>query len=149
MSPDYPLTSTSWTATVSNPVRSSGTVSPLHVSGKLSYLVLVGSSPYGYTPSKGVCITAIVLFSISTALHTAQAIYYSIRRRKAARLAVEAGADNVGGERRGREPSYWWILVTLVPGGLLEIIGWAGRYWSSQNVLNIEVCGVSPYFIAR
>lgn len=102
----------------------------------------LGSSPYGYTPSKGVCITAIVLFSISTALHTAQAVYYSIRRRKAARLAGEAD-DGVGGERRGREPSYWWILVTLVPGGLLEIIGWTGRYWSSQNVLNIEVCAYS------
>jgi len=109
---------------------------------------LLGESPYGYTPSAGVCITAIVLFSVSTAVHTAQAIYYSIQRRRRSRalatstinddsaaVGSAAGVTNV----YARQPSYWWILATLVPGGLLEIVGWAGRYWSSQNVLNIQV----------
>ncbi|GHJ90097.1 hypothetical protein NliqN6_6499 [Naganishia liquefaciens] len=89
-------------------------------------------SPYGYVPSSGVCLTAIVLFAVSTALHTIQAIYYSIKRCRTARLA--SGDSAVA----RAEPNYWFILVTLVPGGLLEVVGWAGRYWSSQNVLNIE-----------
>jgi hypothetical protein len=96
--------------------------------------VLIGESPYGYVPSKGVCLTAIVLFSVSTALHVLQVIYYSIRRRKAVRSAANDQAVVHG------EPNYWFILLTLVPGGFLEIVGWAGRYWSSQNVLNIQVC---------
>lgn len=97
----------------------------------------LGASPYGYVPSEGVCITAIVLFAVSTALHTAQAVYYSVRRRK---LTRGEGSGESGGDaqRAARQPSYWWILATLVPGGLLEVIGWAGRYWSSRNVLNIQ-----------
>lgn len=66
-----------------------------------------------------------------------QAIYYSIKRRRDVRLAINDSAVARG------EPNYWFILVTLVPGGLLEVVGWAGRYWSSQNVLNIEVCWFS------
>lgn len=101
-----------------------------------------GESPYGYTPSAGVCITSIVLFSVSTAIHVIQAIYYSIQRRRRSRALVTMHEDGTGpavSNQYTRQPSYWWILATLVPGGLLEIVGWAGRYWSSQNVLNIQV----------
>lgn len=30
----------------------------------------------------------------------------------------------------------WWLLPTAILAGLGEIIGWAGRLWSSRNVLN-------------
>ncbi|KAJ9115829.1 hypothetical protein QFC22_004970 [Naganishia vaughanmartiniae] len=92
-------------------------------------------SPYGYIPSSGVCITAIVLFAVSTAVHAAQAIYYSIQRRRRSRAIatiaptdgdVDVASGQVVSNVWTRQPSYWWILATLVPGGLLEIVGWAG-----------------------
>ncbi|KAJ9094716.1 hypothetical protein QFC21_005874 [Naganishia friedmannii] len=113
-------------------------------------------SPYGYTPSAGVCITSIVLFSVSTAIHVVQAIYYSIQRRRHSRALAATNDDGSGvvvANTYTRQPSYWWILATLVPGGLLEIVGWAGRYWSSQNVLNIQpflmqICWQVPLQVA-
>ncbi|WVQ96054.1 hypothetical protein IAU59_003154 [Kwoniella sp. CBS 9459] len=64
-------------------------------------------SPYGYTPTAWVCLLFVGLFSISGLAHILQAWRYK----------------------------YWIVFPTLVVGALLEIIGWAGRYWSSQNVL--------------
>ncbi|KAJ9108611.1 hypothetical protein QFC19_002329 [Naganishia cerealis] len=95
-------------------------------------------SPYGYIPSSGVCITAIVLFSVSTAVHIAQVLYYSLQRRRRSRALSITNDGSEPLASVNRQPNYWWILATLVPGGLLEIVGWAGRYWSSQNVLNIQ-----------
>lgn len=67
------------------------------------------SSYYGYTPSGAWCIVFIVLFSLSAAIHAIQAL-------------------------RSR---YWIIFPTLVLGALIEVLGWAGRYWSSQNEENL------------
>ncbi|KAK8846512.1 hypothetical protein IAR55_005598 [Kwoniella newhampshirensis] len=64
------------------------------------------SSNYGYTPTPSWCLAFIVLFSVTAAVHSAQAIRYK----------------------------YWVIFPTLVLGALLEVLGWSGRYWSSQNV---------------
>ncbi|OCF35191.1 hypothetical protein I316_03233 [Kwoniella heveanensis BCC8398] len=64
-------------------------------------------SPYGYTPTSWVCLLFVGLFSASGVVHILQAWRYK----------------------------YWIVFPTLVIGALLEIIGWAGRYWSSQNVL--------------
>ncbi|KAK8861618.1 hypothetical protein IAR55_002441 [Kwoniella newhampshirensis] len=64
-------------------------------------------SPYGYTPTAWVCILFIVLFSVSGAIHIGQAIWFK----------------------------YWVIFPTLAIGIALEIIGWAARYWSNQNIL--------------
>lgn len=33
---------------------------------------------------------------------------------------------------------YWIIYPTLVIGALVEVLGWAGRYWSSQNVTALD-----------
>ncbi|WWC69039.1 uncharacterized protein I206_102975 [Kwoniella pini CBS 10737] len=63
-------------------------------------------SNYGYTPSSAWCIAFIVLFSVSAAVHSVQAWRYK----------------------------YWVIYPTLVLGALVEVLGWSGRYWSSQNV---------------
>ncbi|KAF9046648.1 RTA1 like protein-domain-containing protein [Panaeolus papilionaceus] len=80
-------------------------------------------SPYGYVPSRGVAITFVVLFSISTVAHVGQ----SIRHR------------------------LWWILPTVCLCGVMEIAGWAGRLWSSFSPLllppfqmQITLCILAP-----
>lgn len=82
-------------------------------------------SPYGYTPTKAVCIIFIVLFAVSTCkdmliihflcshsfsevVHTAQAVKYRM----------------------------WWLFPTMIIGGLTEVLGWSGRLWSSFNILS-------------
>ncbi|KAF9041080.1 RTA1-domain-containing protein [Hymenopellis radicata] len=60
-------------------------------------------SQYGYTPTRNVCLILLVLFSVSTLLHTGQAIRYRML----------------------------WPIPTILLAGLLEIAGWAGRFWSS------------------
>ncbi|WVQ78986.1 hypothetical protein IAT38_001078 [Cryptococcus sp. DSM 104549] len=64
-------------------------------------------SPYEYTPTAWICALFIILFSLSGLVHVAQGVKFK----------------------------YWIAFPTIVMGCLLEIIGWAGRYWSSQNVL--------------
>lgn len=60
---------------------------------------------YGYVPSENWGIAYVVLFSTTALVHVFQAT-------------------------RSR---YWIIYPTLVLGACLEILGWAGRLWSSQN----------------
>ncbi|KAF4448820.1 hypothetical protein F53441_7812 [Fusarium austroafricanum] len=62
---------------------------------------------YGYVPATCACIVFCVLFGISTGAHVIQLIQYKA----------------------------WWCSVFVV-GGLVEIIGWAGRTWSSQCPYN-------------
>ncbi|PCH41942.1 RTA1-domain-containing protein [Wolfiporia cocos MD-104 SS10] len=63
-------------------------------------------NPYGYVPTEWICILFIVLFGISTAIHAGQAM----------------------------QTRLWWIYPTICIAGSLEILGWAGRLWSSLNV---------------
>ncbi|KAL6303734.1 RTA1-domain-containing protein, partial [Sparassis latifolia] len=63
-------------------------------------------SPYGYTPTEWLCILFIVLFGVTSLIHTVQAIYSRL----------------------------WWLIVTASMCGILEILGWCGRLWSSINV---------------
>ncbi|KAK0184993.1 RTA1-like protein [Armillaria mellea] len=63
------------------------------------------SSFYGYTPNRVICIIFLSLFSLSTIVHLAQAIAYRT----------------------------WWWLGTAVLCGVLEILGWSARLWSSFN----------------
>ncbi|KAK1920776.1 RTA1 like protein-domain-containing protein [Papiliotrema laurentii] len=65
-------------------------------------------SPYGYTPSLAPSMAYLVVFSVLTLVHVILGIRYK----------------------------YWVVFVTLVPGGILEIVGWAGRLWSHYKVLN-------------
>ncbi|KAF9074170.1 RTA1 like protein-domain-containing protein [Rhodocollybia butyracea] len=79
-------------------------------------------SPYGYVPTEFVTIIFLVLFGISTgkklvhstqlmftwcplALHSGQAIFFKT----------------------------WWAFPTIVVAGLLELMGWSARLWSSLN----------------
>lgn len=64
-------------------------------------------SPYGYTPAMANCIAFTVVFSLLTIAHLGLAIKFK----------------------------YWAAIATMVVGGLLEIIGWAGRLWSAKNPL--------------
>lgn len=63
-------------------------------------------SPYGYRPATANTVAYLVVFSLLTAAHFGLAIKYK----------------------------YWSAFVTMVTGGLLEILGWAGRRWSSENL---------------
>ncbi|PPR07632.1 hypothetical protein CVT26_001700 [Gymnopilus dilepis] len=68
----------------------------------------INRSPYHYVPSEGVAITFIVLYGLSTLIHLGQAAYFRI----------------------------WWLIPTVCFAGLLEILGWAARLWSSFDVAN-------------
>ncbi|CAG8365928.1 unnamed protein product [Penicillium salamii] len=64
-------------------------------------------TPYGYQPSLGAGIAYCVLFGISMILHTVQ---FTWKRQ-------------------------WWACVFSI-GCLVEVIGWAGRTWSSKCPYN-------------
>ncbi|KAF7321537.1 RTA1-like protein [Mycena kentingensis (nom. inval.)] len=61
--------------------------------------------PYGHIPHSGIAILFLTLFGISTIAHFAQAVHFRM----------------------------WWLIPTACLCGIGEIIGWSGRYWSSQN----------------
>ncbi|KAG8927881.1 hypothetical protein FRC02_007633 [Tulasnella sp. 418] len=61
--------------------------------------------PYNYEPTTWICITFVVLFSLTGIGHLGQAIY----------------------------PRIWWLIPTMVLCGLAEVIGWAARLWSSYD----------------
>ncbi|THU85440.1 RTA1-domain-containing protein [Dendrothele bispora CBS 962.96] len=75
---------------------------------------LLPESPYGYKPNLGAGVFFLLLFGLSTVIHCGQSIFY----------------------RR------WFLLYTVVLSGILEVAGWYGRVWSSQDVLKS-----TPYMI--
>jgi len=60
---------------------------------------------YFYIPTEWVCILFVVLFGLTTIIHTVQAV-------------------------RSR---YWWLFPTAILCGLLELAGWGSRLWSNKN----------------
>ncbi|KAF5375760.1 hypothetical protein D9757_009003 [Collybiopsis confluens] len=72
----------------------------------------VAFSPYHYFPTEYVAILFVSLFGLSTALHVGQSIYFRA----------------------------WWALPTIALAGLLEVLGWSARIWSS-----ISPFLLSPY----
>lgn len=64
-------------------------------------------SPYGYTPDAWLGYLFLVVFGISTLVHLIQLSKYRL----------------------------WWLIPTACAAGILELIGWAARLWSSYNVL--------------
>ncbi|KAJ7677166.1 RTA1-like protein [Mycena rosella] len=66
-------------------------------------------NPYHYVPTKWICLAFVTLFTISTVLHFGQAIRYRV----------------------------WWLLPTAFVSGLLEILGWSTRLWSSFSPLKL------------
>ncbi|KAF8170088.1 RTA1-like protein [Pholiota molesta] len=87
-------------------------------------------SPYHYIPTEGVAITFIVLYAFSTVAHLGQATYYRM----------------------------WWLLPTVCLCGLLEIIGWSARLWSSfspslsspfEMQITATILGPTPFLAAN
>ncbi|KDR79914.1 hypothetical protein GALMADRAFT_222849 [Galerina marginata CBS 339.88] len=62
---------------------------------------------YGYIPSRAVAIIFLLLFLASTVIHTVQALKYRMR----------------------------WLLGTACLCGIIELLGWSGRLWSSFSPL--------------
>lgn len=52
-------------------------------------------TPYGYTPTRGICILFVVLYGITSAVHLAQAVRYRL----------------------------WWLIPSAVLCGVGEVIG--------------------------
>ncbi|KAH8089893.1 RTA1-domain-containing protein [Cristinia sonorae] len=69
---------------------------------------VVKSPYYEYLVSQGVAYTFVVLFSLTTAVHIGQAIYFRM----------------------------WVLFPTVVLAGVGEILGWSGRLWSSYSPLD-------------
>ncbi|CAE6423948.1 unnamed protein product [Rhizoctonia solani] len=65
-------------------------------------------NPFNYVPTGWVCILFIVLFSLTTAAHILQAFWLKV----------------------------WYMFPTLAICGLVEVVGWAGRYWGHENPYN-------------
>ncbi|KAI0061918.1 RTA1-like protein [Artomyces pyxidatus] len=78
-----------------------------HIFSRASQSIPDGESPYGYTPAEWIGVVFVVLYSITTLIHLGQVLYFRT----------------------------WFLIPTAIFAGILEIIGWAGRLWSSQNVL--------------
>lgn len=68
------------------------------------------NSAYHYRPTEWICILYVTLFALSTLTHLGQAL----RSRR------------------------WYLIPTLVAGGVGEIIGWSARLWSSINILAVN-----------
>ncbi|KAJ3741899.1 RTA1-domain-containing protein [Lentinula detonsa] len=60
---------------------------------------------YGYVPTEWICILFVVLYALSTATHLGQACWYHA----------------------------WWMIPTACFCGILEILGWGARLWSSHS----------------
>lgn len=82
---------------------------------------------YGYVPTGWVCIVFLVLFAISALLHLGQAIKFRT----------------------------WWMIPTMFLGCVGEVVGWYGRYWSSNSpnlldpfLMQIVCTIISPSFMS-
>ncbi|CAE6473367.1 unnamed protein product [Rhizoctonia solani] len=65
-------------------------------------------NPFNYVPTGWICILFIILFSLTTMAHILQAVWLKV----------------------------WYMLPTLALCGLVEILGWTGRYWGHENPYN-------------
>jgi hypothetical protein len=84
-------------------------------------------TPYGYIPTQSVTIVFMVLFGLSAVLHIGEAIKWRT----------------------------WWMLPSMALGCIGEVIGWYGRFWSSNNpqlldpfLMQIVCTIISPSFMS-
>ncbi|KAF6753971.1 RTA1 like protein-domain-containing protein [Ephemerocybe angulata] len=83
-----------------------GTSLSSHVEAVVNAVVETPRNPYHYVPSRVACIILLAIFAISTGTHVWQAVRYRL----------------------------WWMFPTAVLCGLMEVIGWGARLWSSFDV---------------
>jgi hypothetical protein len=87
------------------------------------------TSPYHYVPSEGIAITFIVLFGLSTGkkVFFCTICVSSFCVKSIATLVVHLGYATFY--------RMWWLFPTIGLCGVLEIVGWSGRLWSSFSPL--------------
>ena len=88
------------------------------------------SSPYHYVPSESIAITFIVLFSLSTGKRVFIALSASaffVLNLSRPSLVVHLGYATFY--------RMWWLFPTIGLCGVLEILGWSARLWSSFSPL--------------
>lgn len=78
--------------------------------------------PFNYVPSFEAGIVFVALFSIVTGA-------LSPFHLPGSHLTCRSTAAHLGQALHARA---WWLLPTVVTGGVGEIIGWIGRLWGSQ-----------------
>lgn len=84
-------------------------------------------TPYGYMPTKWVGYLMIILFGLSTRK--------SEPRLSPAEKLLTIICSPVVHFVQAVRYRMWFLLITAVFAGILETAGWAGRLWSSYDVL--------------
>ena len=89
------------------------------------------TSPYHYVPSQSTAITFIVLFGLSTGkkftfLHSVRQPFFVLNLSRPP-LVIHLGYATFY--------RMWWLFPTIGLCGVLEIVGWSGRLWSSFSPL--------------
>ena len=79
---------------------------------------------YYYIPTEWICIAFVTLFGLSTS--TAHSASSNVSLLTIVSRIVVHTAQAV----RSR---YWWLFPSAIFCGLLEVAGWSGRLWASQN----------------
>ncbi|KAF8883628.1 RTA1 like protein-domain-containing protein [Gymnopilus junonius] len=72
---------------------------------------LAKASPYNYIPTRWIAILMLSLFGVSTFVHIVQAIKYCM----------------------------YWLILTACLCGIIEVLGWSGRLWSSVSPLLLKL----------
>lgn len=87
-------------------------------------------SPFdAYTPTLGLCVAAIVLFSLTTGQYVILPCSSYFRRPEDTSMHGPAAHFIQAMQYR---PRMWWILPTIVTCGIMEIVGWVGMAWGSN-----------------
>jgi hypothetical protein len=89
---------------------------------------------YNYIPTEWVCITFLALFGVSTCR--------SLQLHPHIDADKVHCSDEVFHTVQAIRSRLWWLFPSAVFCGVLELIGWSGREWSSHNPF-IE----TPYII--
>ena len=89
----------------------------------------VDSSPYNYIPSRTVAIIMLTHFGLSTGnvLNSTPQILCVLKLHSTVNLVIHAG--------QATRYRLWWLLPTACFCGIIELIGWSGRLWSSFSPL--------------
>lgn len=86
-------------------------------------------SPYNYVPTEWICILILVLFIISTCKEESRSL------AKLSSFSDVLSLDSLTGAHAVEATIFriWWLFPTAVLSGIMEILGWSGRVWSSRN----------------
>jgi hypothetical protein len=92
-----------------------------------SIYVAEGLAPYMYVPTPAVCLMFIALFGVALSGYPSSLPSFSTF------LTTFVIAGHL---IRACWHRAWFMFPTVLLGVTVEVLGWSGRYWSSQNILN-------------